>query len=103
MSVKMLKPRVAMLRSATVKTLSIERTRGSAWMATRERILRRDMGLCQCGACKLLPAPRIAHQVDHIVPLADGGADADHNLQALNVDCHALKTAAENAARARTR
>jgi 5-methylcytosine-specific restriction protein A len=101
--VKMLRPQVAILRIASVKTLTTERTRGGNWVRTRTRILKAANGLCQCSACRLLPVPRLAHEVDHIVPLADGGADADHNLQALNSDCHALKTAAENSARARTR
>lgn len=100
---KMLKPQVAMLRTTTVKTLVTERTRGGKWMRTRDRILRAANGLCQCDDCKKLAAPRLAHEVDHIVPLCAGGAGADHNLQALNADCHARKTAAEAGARAGTR
>ena len=99
----MLKPQIATLRTASVRTLVTERTRGGKWMRTRERILRAANGLCQCDECKALPAPRLAHEVDHIVPLCDGGADADHNLQALNADCHARKTAAEASARAMRR
>jgi 5-methylcytosine-specific restriction protein A len=95
----MLKPGITMLRTSTVRTLTVERTRGGKWMRTRERILRAANGLCQCDECKALPAPRLAHEVDHTVPLVDGGADADHNLQALNSDCHAMKTAAEAARR----
>jgi len=34
-----------------------------------------------------------ASQVDHIVPRADGGTDAEDNLQALCETCHARKTA----------
>lgn len=30
--------------------------------------------------------------VDHIVEFADGGSDEDYNLQALCMDCHAIKT-----------
>jgi len=101
--VKMLKPGIAMLRTSTVRTLVTERTRGGKWMRTRDRILRAANGLCQCDECKALAAPRLAHEVDHVVPLCAGGADADHNLQALNSDCHAKKTAAEASARAGTR
>lgn len=40
-------------------------------------------------------------QVDHIVPLRDGGAPLDPlNLQVLCASCHSLKTAAERDARA---
>lgn len=100
MGVKMLKPRVAMLRTATAKPLVTERTRGSAWMATRRRIFQRDNGLCQCEECKASGRLLVAHEVDHVVELADGGADADHNLAAINADCHARKTAREAAKRA---
>lgn len=95
----MLKPKVSMLRSTQVRTLVTERTRGGKWMRTIARIMRRANGLCECDDCKAQMAPRPAHQVDHIIELADGGADADHNLQALNADCHDRKTKAAAAAR----
>jgi 5-methylcytosine-specific restriction protein A len=95
----MLQPRVQTLRTATVQTLGVERTRGSAWMAQRARILRRDNGLCRCDECKARPAPLIAHEVDHIIELADGGSDDDRNLQSLNRECHKRKTEAARKAR----
>lgn len=53
----------------------------------------------KCGICtKLLPA---CFQVDHIVPLADGGTDTEDNLQSLCPDCHADKTQKEAIARAK--
>ena len=39
---------------------------------------------------------RPATEVDHILPLADGGTDDLGNLQAINRECHARKTVAEN-------
>ena len=39
---------------------------------------------------------RPATEVDHILPLADGGTDDPGNLQAINQECHARKTVAEN-------
>lgn len=36
---------------------------------------------------------------DHITPLAFGGADADDNIQCLCDDCHAIKSAYEDASR----
>ena len=45
----------------------------------------------QCGAKRRL-------EVDHIVPQRDGGGDELENLQVLCRDCHAAKTAQENAA-----
>lgn len=43
---------------------------------------------------------KIAHHVDHIVPLADGGhATSEENLQSLCVSCHTKKTIVEQARR----
>ena len=44
--------------------------------------------------------PRDAAQVDHIVPLAEGGTDTESNLQVLCACCHAIKSASEARARA---
>lgn len=92
---KMLKPQVAMLRTTQVKTLVTERTRGSTWMKTRHRILTRDNGLCRCEECRASGRILIAHEVDHVIPLHEGGADADHNLAAINSECHKRKSAEE--------
>jgi 5-methylcytosine-specific restriction protein A len=99
----MLQPRVQALKASTVKPLAVDRMRGSAWMEKRDRIMKRDHGLCRCDECAKLIAPRIAHEVDHRVELVDGGTDDDDNLQALNRDCHARKSAAARKARGQTR
>ena len=75
------------------------RTRGSAWMAIRKRILKRDGYICRCDDCMASGVVRLAQEVDHITELADGGTDADDNLMAINSDCHKAKTL--RAARAR--
>lgn len=66
---------------------------GSVWEKIRQRILRRDSGLCQ----PCLQAGRVtaATAVDHVIAKARGGADFDENLQAICRDCHAAKTAHE--------
>ena len=62
-----------------------------------ERILKRDGYMCQCPECKGMK--RIATEVDHIIPLSQGGADDDSNLMAIaGYPCHARKTARESAA-----
>jgi 5-methylcytosine-specific restriction protein A len=68
-------------------------------MRTRERILSRDMGVCQCDECRATGAVKAATEVDHYVPLWKGGTDADENLRAINADCHRLKSAGEAAER----
>jgi 5-methylcytosine-specific restriction endonuclease McrA len=54
-----------------------------------------------CARCKATRGKRYAWlHVDHIVPLADGGANDESNLQLLCPDCHKTKTATEAGARA---
>lgn len=54
---------------------------GWARQRTTEAILKRDMGMCRlCGGK--------AAVVDHIVPLARGGANEPRNLRSLCADCH---------------
>ncbi|MBC7201924.1 MAG: HNH endonuclease [Pusillimonas sp.] len=66
---------------------------GRPWRRKRERILKRDGYMCQCPECKGIK--RIAHEVDHVLPISQGGTDDDSNLQAINRDCHKAKTQAE--------
>lgn len=72
-----------------------ERGYGTTWDKTRERIMRRDGGLCQPSLRHGLIV--FASHVDHIVPKAQGGTDDDDNLQAISAHVHAAKTAAERA------
>lgn len=74
-------------------TSELKRTRGSAWMKIRARILRRDNGICQ--ECLRNGRVTKAAQVDHITSLHLGGDDNDANLQSLCKDCHDVKTARE--------
>ena len=54
------------------------------WRNARERIMARDLYLCQqCGAP--------AQHVDHIIPVAAGGSDDPHNLRALCAPCNLRK------------
>ena len=67
---------------------------GSRWAAVRRVVLDRDGYRCrECGRAGRL-------EVDHVKPLADGGAPFDPvNLQALCRSCHIVKTRRENAER----
>jgi 5-methylcytosine-specific restriction protein A len=69
----------------------------SGWQqqADAKRVLRRDHHRCaMCGV--------LATEVDHVIPLAEGGTDTDANKQSLCHPHHAEKTKRE-AARGRTR
>lgn len=67
-------------------------TRLSGWAQQRraKRILERYLYACHyCGH-------KGADQVDHVVPLAEGGADEEWNLAPIHAEpCHREKTAAE--------
>lgn len=63
----------------------------------RRRVLRRHGHICH--VCQ----EGMADEVDHVVPLAEGGADHDSNMRPIHsVPCHKRKTAAE-ATRGRAR
>jgi 5-methylcytosine-specific restriction protein A len=77
-----------------------ERGYGTAWDRLRLTILKRDSYVCQCIRCADLGLVKPATHVDHIVCKAlwrilrgtTEGCDDPSNLQAINADCHALKT-----------
>lgn len=96
-----LKPRVAPANVRRVSTLTVASTvriTGTTGQSIRERVMRRDRGMCQ--PCLRDGYARLAQFVDHIVPLWAGGAEADENRQAICKPCHDAKSAAEAAARA---
>ena len=103
MKLSRLPSRLASIATNRLPTLQTKagttpRIRGDAWMATRRRIQQRDKYTCAC--CGLV---RMDHEVDHIVPLEQGGLNEDGNLQLLcggPERCHAIKTAAEAKERA---
>lgn len=74
--------------------------RRSITKAMRVRVFDRDQGVCYlCG----LPI-QIGQQwhVEHVKPLWCGGIDAETNMSPAHIDCHATKTKAEAAPRAKT-
>lgn len=54
------------------------------WRTLRAAILYRDA--YRCALC-----PRGASEVDHVVPVADGGTDDPSNLRSLCHSCHATR------------
>lgn len=92
---KMMQPRIKTAQTSRLKlnTCEVTRTRGSAWMKIREEVMNRDCGICQ--TCKRNGNVSAATQVDHIIPLHQGGTDARNNLEAICDECHKVKTADE--------
>lgn len=79
------------------RELTDSRYRGAKGVRRAERVLRRYDRVCHvCG-------DPMADEVDHVVPLAEGGPDDESNLRPIHsVPCHRDKTA-EEARRARNR
>lgn len=99
---QMLKPRLAMAPSQVqmlkARPGTVERKRGSAGVKDRNRIRKRDCGLCQM--CEAAGRVSLGTEVDHKVALADGGSDTDDNKWLLCTPCHGEKTTREAAERA---
>lgn len=82
---------------------------GPKWRRTRERVLKRDGYVCQCTGCKAAERILPATHCDHIISKARwfemhgnlDNVDDESNLQALNEDCHKLKTMLEKGIRPR--
>lgn len=74
-----------------------KRIRGRAGQALRKRRLALHPVCAECAKLGLVTATTV---IDHIEPLALGGADVDENTQGLCDEHHALKTAAEDASHA---
>ena len=70
-----------------------QRKTGRQGVKDRDRIKRRDCGLCQtCLECGVI---RQGTEVDHTIPLSQGGADSDENKRLLCTQCHKAKSARE--------
>ena len=63
---------------------------GWEWDRIKKKILNRDGFLCQ--ECLSNGVSKLAREVDHILPRAEGGGDELSNLQSLCYSCHKTKT-----------
>ena len=96
-----LKPRLATSSLSRVKVLdtkagATERIRGGKWMAIRQRVALAHGYRCAGCGCVWVSS---RDQIDHIIPLEQGGSNEDSNLQPLCNTCHEAKTSAEARAR----
>jgi 5-methylcytosine-specific restriction endonuclease McrA len=66
-----------------------KRLRGRAAVAQRERHLEKEPFCRDCSADGI---ERVADEIDHILPLADGGTNSPDNLRSLCRDCHRIRT-----------
>jgi 5-methylcytosine-specific restriction endonuclease McrA len=78
------------------------RTRRSLKRAQKVRIFDRAHGICHVCGGKIHAERGEAWEVEHVVALADGGADEPWNMAPAHVDpCHKGKTAEESTGRAK--
>ena len=83
------------VRKAWVKTApGPPRLRGRANQQRRHRVFTRNP---LCVPCAAQGRVRVATIADHVVPLAQGGADDESNLQGICKACHRVKTQGEAA------
>ena len=68
------------------------RTNSPRWLRLREVVLNAEP---LCAECRRQGRTVAAREVDHIVPVHQGGTDARENLQGLCRPCHWSKTATE--------
>lgn len=93
MKIRMMRPRLAPMKARTLGgSPATERIRGGTLQRIRARHFAENP-LCVLCAAKDPPETRLATELDHIVPLCMGGAEADHNRRGLCHDCHAAVTA----------
>ena len=94
---KTLKPRVNAINTNTATTTPTQRDRSRAARRERETVLERDDYLCV--TCALHGRVTEGTEVDHIIPLWQGGSDTVSNKQLLCKECHKVKTRKEAAVR----
>lgn len=108
MTLRMLKTSLATLR-APLKYIEhgapqqiVTRMQGNTNAAMRKRVFRRSGGLCECPDCQSgypVAITMRTFELDHIVPLYQGGSNSITNCRALHVLCHKRITAAQHAER----
>jgi 5-methylcytosine-specific restriction protein A len=73
--------------------LSPKRMSGRKLQTRNFRIKLRDRFTCQCGCGRIGTEREL--EIDHRVPLYDGGTEDDSNLQTMLIECHERKSQAE--------
>lgn len=76
------------------KPTAVKRVTGRKLQRLRAELFEREQLCRECGRLGLV---RLATQRDHIIPLEEGGTDADGNIQPLCDSCHDIKSKAERA------
>lgn len=97
MALKTLRPRLSNISTKAVSVTHQPKSRwghgrgGRPWRRKRDEIFKRDKHTCQ--VCERIGGEL---ELDHILNVARGGTDDDHNLQTICKTCHIPKTHAES-------
>lgn len=78
----------------TKSPLATKRVTGRRLQALRAELFKSQP---LCVECQRAGRVRVATQRDHVIPLAEGGADDESNVQPLCADCHEVKSKFESA------
>ena len=97
----MLRPRIGLAPTSRVLMMTgtpgaTPREKGRPWRRLRARILSANP---LCVHCQRAGRVTAATEVDHRLPLSQGGTDDPSNLDPVCTACHAAKTAREAAGR----
>jgi 5-methylcytosine-specific restriction endonuclease McrA len=92
-----LKNRVATINTMTPCSRPVERLRGRPWDRIRQQVFKRDNYLCV--ECLGRGHIELAKEIDHLIPVCDGGGNNMENLIAICKACHRKKTDRENEVR----
>lgn len=88
---KTVKPRLKTVDTHVLRATN-KRTTGIKLIRRRESFFVKQLGACkECG----LVTPLREMELDHIIPLSQGGEDLEYNLQLLCIKCHKEKTLKE--------
>ena len=97
MALKTLRPRLTTIGTKAVNDTHQPKSRwghgrgGRPWRRKRDEIFKRDKFTCQ--VCDRIGGEL---ELDHIINVARGGTDDNHNLQTICKACHIPKTHAES-------
>jgi hypothetical protein len=111
MALRMLKPSTPYLRGGlpllqhAAPGQVVKRVDGDSMRALKKRALARSGWYCECDLCQAGYAMKLTWktcELDHHIPLYQGGTNAIANMRALHVACHKRITAQQAAERAAT-
>jgi len=95
---RVLRPSIRSLNPSKTRQGGSAHMRASASVRTRRRLQLWTRNP-HCAHCGVLVDYPFGFELDHIVPLSQGGTDTEQNSQVLCIDCHKAKSSAERAGR----